>query len=474
MKVVGTIAGPPMTSELPNDLDQFAFGKFSSVYCTSGLLHLHHRKDPISVPFLSRTTTRDKDFQDSLSIFKLLIRWTEDSTTDFNKEKVLADYIVNKGLSSKSLRDEILVQLCNQACGTDEKSASRVWLLMSHCLSAFQPGPALSKYLMKFIKDNAPSTQKEILLKKMLRNNHQSVRLYPPTYLEWRAAKQSDIALGLTLPNGTVQTVAIDSWTTCEEAASLSLHSLSGFQARGWTVILDDAESITDTCGSDFILDLIGEKELCPAFPSVKNDLLRTKYKSNQASLRSSNTSFWDVEPSSPKRPLIPPPAPPHQMKTSNKIEHEEIRVEYTRTDAPALHRKTSIDLLSRSSALNERYFESEKSRSRSLDNLLNSDSEPVVMTEATEIESQINESGLSGSRLNDRYHSAEGLVSPKVPVASARFPRAPPSIGKRIFSNASNKYPDMLIRSSGMSDTSETPSLASHVRRVRVPSQAR
>lgn len=30
-----------------------------------------------------------------------------------------------------------------------------------------------------------------------------------------------------------------------------------------------------------------------------------------------------------------------------------------------------------------------------------------------------------------------------------------------------------MLVRSSGMSDTSETPSLASHVRRVRVPSQA-
>lgn len=30
---MGTIAGPPLASELPDDLEQFAFGKFSSVYC---------------------------------------------------------------------------------------------------------------------------------------------------------------------------------------------------------------------------------------------------------------------------------------------------------------------------------------------------------------------------------------------------------------------------------------------------------
>lgn len=431
------------------------------------------------MPFLSRTAVRDKDFQDSLSIFKLILRWQGDPSLDGNKDKVLADYIANKGLSSRSLRDEILVQLCNQIIGADEKHASRVWQLMSHCLACFQPGTAFSKYLMKFIKDYAPPMQKELLLKKLLRNQNQAIRQYPPTYLEWRAAKQSDVALGLTLPDGTLQTVAIDSWTTCEEAASLSLAMLSGTQAQGWTVVLDDAEGITDTCGQDYVLDLIGEKELCPAFPAMKNDMLRIRQKNVHSPMRSPKimNNSQEIEPSSPKRPLIPPPAPPQQQSKSRterveRVEREEIRVEYTRNDAPMMHRKTSIDLLSRSSALNERYFEIEKSRSRSMDDLLNSDAEPTTSNDIIEVEQPINESGLSGSRLNDRYHSAERLAPLKQPVASARFLK-PPYIGKRVSSIHSNKYSDHHVRSSGMSDTSETPSLASHVRRVRVPSQA-
>lgn len=295
--------------------------------------------------------------------------------------------------------------------------------------------------------------------------------------MEWRAAKQSDVALGLTLPDGSLQTVAIDSWTTCEEAANMSLAVL-GLQAQGWTVVLDDNDTITDTCGLDYILDLVGEKELCPAFPSPKNDLLRTKKRSFQQPMRPSkgNQSTIDAEPSSPKRPLIPPPAPPQSVKVKNeKSNFEEERVEYVRSNAPPMHRKTSIDLLSRSSALNERYFEVEKSRSRSLDDLLNSDGEPTASTMVREIEQPVNELGLSGSRLNDRYHSAERLTPLKQPIPSTRLLKVP-YVGKRAPSTHSSKYmdrSDLLVRSSGMSDTSETPSLASHVRRVRVPSQA-
>lgn len=184
VKVLGTIPGPIKTSELPGDLDQFAFGKFSSVYCNG--IQLQPRKDPIASPFLSRAASKDQDFQDAISIFKLILRWTGDSTLEGNKDKALADYIVHKGLASKGLRDEILVQLCNQAYHTDEHHANRIWQLMSHCLSSFQPGAAFSKYLMKFINDNAAPPQRELLLKKLLRTNSQSPsRVYPPTWLEW-------------------------------------------------------------------------------------------------------------------------------------------------------------------------------------------------------------------------------------------------------------------------------------------------
>ena len=187
------------------------------------------------------------------------------------------------------------------------------------------------------------------------------------------------------------------------------------------------------------------------------------------------SSSPTEIEPL--KRPVNPPPAPPPQAKQKyEKTDREEIRVEYTRNDAIPLHRKTSIDLLSRSSALNERYFESEKSRSRSLDDLMNSDTETSNQPDVMETKQPLNELGLSGSRLNDRYHSAERLVPLKQPSLHTKFMKNS-YVGKRsISSNHSNKYmdrPDMLMRSSGMSDTSETPSLASHVRRVRVPSQA-
>jgi myosin XV len=235
--------------------------------------------------------------------------------------------------------------------------------------------------------------------------------------------------------------------------------------------------TVTDTCGLDYILDLIGEKELCPAFPALKNDMLRTNGRkmSQQPPLRSPRTptSPGDIEPL--KRPLIPPPAPPQQTKIKNEShEREKIHVDYSRNEPPR-DRKKSIDLLSRSSALNERYFEIEKSRSRSLDDLMNSDSEPAPAPEVMEVKQPLNDLGLSGSRLNDRYHSAERLIPVKQPLTNSRHMK-PPYVGKRAPSTHSGKYMDrseMLIRSSGMSDTSETPSLASHVRRVRVPSQA-
>lgn len=74
-------------------------------------------------------------------------------------------------------------------------------------------------------------------------------------------------------------------------------------------------------------------------------------------------------------------------------------------------NRKTSHDVLSRESALNERYFDNnaEKVRSRSLDNLLGVESPPSPTNLA--------DMGLSTSRLNDRYHSVEQLSGQIEPV---------------------------------------------------------
>lgn len=481
VKVVGTVPGPPTAQDLPSDLDQFAFGKFSSVYCNG--IKLSPRRDPIGTPFLSRAASRDQDFQDALAVFKLILRWTGDVNMDTAKEKALADYIVHKGLSSRGLRDEILVQLCNQVYRQDDANSLKIWQLMAHCLSAFQPGPALHKYLMKYIADYAPVSMKDVLLKKLLRvnpNQSQNSRIFPPSWLEWRAStRMSDIAISLTLPDEVTQTVAIDSWTTCEEAASLAISSLA-IPSQGWTVVLDDSGLLTDSCGLDYILDLVSEKELCPAFPTVKSDLLRCGRKTDKQSMLS------DLDTNNPKRPQVPPPEPPSAKQRSLDRQSGERAMEREQPiPSPNLDRngrafepltrQPSHELLSRSSALNDRYFETDKSRSRSLDDLLAGDATTEIATHIDHEPEQLSNLGLSESKLNDRYHSTERLA-PLIPRESAPRYQKSQYAGRRSAGSHSSRYverSEYATRSSAMSDTSEAPSLASHVRRVRVPSQA-
>lgn len=239
---------------------------------------------------------------------------------------------------------------------------------------------------------------------------------------------------------------------------------IPGLQTKGWTVVLDgnENEPINDSSsGLDYILDLIGEKEMNPSFPTQNNNARKILPEIQQSAPKmfQSNGMHKDVEPLI-KRPQTRPPAPPQQSKSINdKDEPINIR------------RKASIDMLSRSSALNERYFEYEKSRSKSMDDLKNSNSENEN-SEEVETVTPLNEMGLSESRLNDRYHSVE---------QNKPIKHFAPRIQKHVYAGkrlgSVNSYrtdrSELLVRSSAMSDTSETPSLASHVRRVRVPSQA-
>lgn len=363
---------------------------------------------------------------------------------------------------------------------------------------------------MKYVTEHASNSHKDSLQKKLVRGVQKAPhsRALPPSLLEWRSNRQrTNMALPLTLPDGSVSTVCVDSWSTCEEAAALAVTAL-GVDPEGWSVILDDAGVVTDNSGLDYVFDLVSELELCPAFPATKSQLLKV-------GVRHSSPVENDHHTTTITRPQVPPPEPPKLL--SRKISGEHSRQsspqllqpssrkssrdtrEYSpqpqrdspRTSTP--NRKTSHEALSRSSALNERYFDIEKVRSRSLDNLL-SEPEPTPLSDL----------GLSQSRLNDRYHSVEQLAPIKPIIAATpnymskqemefEYPdvssvstsnRGGPRyiksqyVGKKAppgshSSRAHIEKSEFVVRSSAMSDTSEAPSLASHVRRVRVPSQA-
>lgn len=250
-------------------------------------------------------------------------------------------------------------------------------------------------------------------------------------------------------------------FVACEEAAALALSSVA-VPTQGWTVVLDDSGLFSDSNGLDFVLDLISEKELCPAFPTVRSDLLRCGRKNSK--MASSVAAAQEPESPNPKRPNIPPPEPPMKRhSTAERIAAEQpipqpivenkAEREFGNRKFENLQRKTSHDLLSRS-ALNDRYFESEKTRSKSLDDLLagesvaDSNAEVISQAEQDEENEQLAELGLSESRLNDRYHSVERLA----PLRET--PRYQKYAGRRSAGH-SNKYMervDYATRSSAYS----------------------
>lgn len=67
-----------------------------------------------------------------------------------DRRLILADYIIQKGLSRESLRDEIYIQLINQTFENGPGSGpDTAWLLLANCLSTFAPSTVLAKHLLK-------------------------------------------------------------------------------------------------------------------------------------------------------------------------------------------------------------------------------------------------------------------------------------------------------------------------------------
>ncbi|KAJ8681733.1 hypothetical protein QAD02_017525 [Eretmocerus hayati] len=610
IKVVGSVVPHPMGYGLPTDIDQFQFSKFTNIYFKSHIFGM--KREPIKTPFLAKA--RDQDYADSLMIFKLILRFMNENNLSGKREQALGDYIVNKGIVNEKLRDEILCQLANQTWKNDnDANKERGWLLLSNCLSVFHPSRTLFKYMLKYVSDHAYDGYKAYCQRKLLQgertllkltsNNQTPVqhvpRNYPPSVLEWRANRNRvNMALTVGFYDGETTTCGVDSWTTCEELANLAVQS-HGVDNGGWTISLwnqlDGGDAIvTEANGFDYVLDLLSESELAPAFPAAKHMFLEQRRNSFPPVLGKQRDVDRDGSPhhrhnhnspgmmmmqqetpvlktfqplerkpspaspkildkqqqidkpvevelqSTPRRPMVPPPQPPLAKVPIRKQSHD-----------PLLESTAEMGL-SRKSALNDRYFEKEKQRSRSLDNLLQSE-QPLMnpnlgsaassaqLLSSSLASSKLADLGLSTSRLNDRYHSLERIGAAEVALVAngtAELQLVPERKYSRVAASRNSEpnileeedvlaidfeYPDMQssvsqtgrseddkssyirsqtrfiksqypskrampgsqssrayiekseygVKSSAMSDTSEAPSLASHVRRVRVPSQA-
>ncbi|XP_040563865.1 unconventional myosin-XV [Lepeophtheirus salmonis] len=507
-KNLGKITEPLVKSslqgelKLPSDIDYYSFSKVANIYFKYHLWEM--KSEAIKTPFLSKT--KESDYQDSIAIFKLILRFMNDPNMGGSKEKILSDYIVNKGIKNEKLRDEIYCQLANQTRKNDDEiSNERGWFLLSNCLSAFLPSRTLYKYLLKYVSDNAVNGYKYVCQQKLLQGaiTHES-RIYPPTNLEWRSNKKCvKMALDATFPDFEIRPVSLDSYTTAEEFAANALTSRGVSEISGWTVGFEKGDGIFELNGSDFVLDILAEGELPSVFPKAKLPFLQIA---------------GELKRHREQRPPMPLPTMIDELEnipvSNKKRSHSEDRVLSTEEFG-----------LSSGSVLNNRYFENNKeSRSKSLDNLLNpsstnnyglSENSPLnqrykEMTKTDSLTETLTKEewqkiGLSQKNaMNDRYFSHPDLLDISTsPIGEKELSSTKPltqsngnlrlneELEMAIASNKSGnnmanggnllkkgrprfvKGRRSIKHSSAMSDTSEAPSIASHVRRVRVPSQA-
>lgn len=137
-------------------------------------------------------------------------------------------------------------------------------------------------------------------------------------------------------------------------------------------------------------LQSYAEDLLGPLTDSRKSSREKSEYTIQSSSRKTSNNDIISGY-NSPNRKISNSPKNNIQNHHHNENDYNGMR--------------KASDVLSRESALNERYFDNnaEKVRSRSLDNLLGVENPPSPTNLA--------DMGLSQSRLNDRYHSVEQLT---------------------------------------------------------------
>lgn len=492
-KMSGQVPMMPIAKKLPHDIDYYAFSKVANIYFKSHLWQM--KREPIKTPFLPKQ--KESDYFESLAIFKLILRFMNDNTLSGMREKVLADYIVNKGIQNEKLRDEIFCQLANQTWKNDnEANCERGWLLMSHCLSAFAPTKLLYKYLLKYVSDNGLDGYKWVCQQKLLKSGGGQDfaainRNYPPSVLEWRADKKKvSMSLAGSCIDGDTRHSGVESFTVAEDfaAAILDSRGLGENELNGWSVALENGEECIDMNGGDYVLDAIAEMEMPPAFP--KNDgrhpfLVSIDHSKGQLPLIV-DTEMLLREGGDPR---FRRSASPERSYNNKGLD----RSQRARSHDRALNPPPDDFGLARS-VLNERYFEEQAARSKSLDNLASqfglSSSKLNKRyhqdgTEQDEQDPKWSELGLSTkTSLNDRYFSQPDLLGNRRlsnmlrPVSGTdkldqefELEMTKGRHGNPRFVKSGGKRRD--VKSSAMSDTSEAPSIASHIKRVRVPSQA-
>nr|XP_014344251.1 PREDICTED: unconventional myosin-XV [Latimeria chalumnae] len=304
---------------LPLDINNYPISKYVRVHFKEPLFGM------LTTPLTSPLTQVEEDLkQEAINVFKMVLRFMGDPYLNGVQENLFGNYIIQKGLSSTGLRDEILAQVANQVWrNTNNTNAERGWLLLAMCLSVFAPSTKMDKFLLKYVSDNAYNGYKSLcqhrLIQAMQKSQYgpETARTYPPCLLEWTTSrKRASMALDVYCFDEEHLSCPVHSWTTGEELAGDVLRNRGVTEGwRGWSVSMKDSRQWAELAGHDYILDLISDLELMRDFPKQKSYFIISS-EGVTKNIGSTNISVFgsgfdsddEIPPPPPvKAPLVPP-----------------------------------------------------------------------------------------------------------------------------------------------------------------------
>ncbi|MCJ8747709.1 hypothetical protein PDJAM_G00156470 [Pangasius djambal] len=210
-----------------------------------------------------------------------ILRFMGDPNLNGAQENLFGNYIIQRGLATPPVRDEILAQVANQVWRNENlRNAERGWLLMAACLSSFAPSDKMAKYLLKFVSDYALNGFKALCQHKLLhamqkcQAGSEAARTYPLSLLEWTAnRKKAHMALQVHCLDGMSLLCPVHSWTSGEDLArDVLLHrGASSESCRGWSVLMKEVGQWVELEGHDYVMDLVCDLELLSDFPKQKS-----------------------------------------------------------------------------------------------------------------------------------------------------------------------------------------------------------
>ncbi|KAF7669609.1 hypothetical protein LDENG_00170630 [Lucifuga dentata] len=305
---------------LPLDINNYPFYRYVQVYFREPKFGM------LMAPLESPLTRVDEDLKaEALELFIMVLRFMGDPHLNGAQENLFGNYIIQRGLVSPGLRDEILAQVVNQVWrNVNIDNSERGWLLLLGCVCSFSPSHKMDKYLLKFVSDHAPAGCQALLQHRLIQGNQktqlgsgfapETARTYPLSLLEWTAnRKKANMALHIHCFDGRSFLCSVHSWTSGEDLAGDILRYRGASDWRGSSLFMKEHSQWVELAGHDYVMDLIADLELPPDFPKQKSYFIisaedPTRVRAN-ASLTLFGSGFESDEELPPSLPFSCRPA---------------------------------------------------------------------------------------------------------------------------------------------------------------------